>query len=129
MTQTIAETMKLAGYTTACFGKWHLGDHWETLPVQQGCDYYLGIPYSNDMGPWLRDGIPPIPVIENETVIAAPVDQTTMTRDYTLAAIEFMKKNQNNPFFIYLAHPMPHEPYFISDRFWRGLCHVDRLPG
>ncbi len=48
--QTVAELLKQSGYTTACVGKWHLGDQPEFLPTAQGFDYYLGIPYSNDMG-------------------------------------------------------------------------------
>jgi arylsulfatase A len=47
---TIAELLKKAGYRTACIGKWHLGDQPPFLPAQRGFDYYLGIPYSNDMG-------------------------------------------------------------------------------
>ncbi len=47
---TIAEVLKEAGYSTACVGKWHLGDQPPFLPLQQGFDQYFGIPYSNDMG-------------------------------------------------------------------------------
>ncbi|MEZ6133872.1 MAG: sulfatase [Pirellulaceae bacterium] len=47
---TIAEVLREQGYRTACIGKWHLGDQPEFLPTQQGFEYYLGIPYSNDMG-------------------------------------------------------------------------------
>ena len=46
---TLAEALKELGYATACCGKWHLGDTPEHLPSQRGFDYYLGIPYSNDM--------------------------------------------------------------------------------
>ncbi|HEX4149193.1 MAG TPA: sulfatase [Pirellulales bacterium] len=49
--RTIAELLRDAGYKTACVGKWHLGDQPEFLPTRQGFDEYLGIPYSNDMGP------------------------------------------------------------------------------
>ncbi|MDZ4850543.1 MAG: sulfatase [Pirellulaceae bacterium] len=48
---TIAEVLKSVGYSTACFGKWHLGDQPGFLPTDQGFDTYYGIPYSNDMGP------------------------------------------------------------------------------
>jgi arylsulfatase A-like enzyme len=47
---TIAEVLRDAGYVTACYGKWHLGDQPEFLPTRQGFDAYFGIPYSNDMG-------------------------------------------------------------------------------
>jgi len=97
--RTVAELLKEAGYTTACIGKWHLGDQPEFLPPQRGFDYYLGLPYSNDMGPG-EDGSksslgeplpkpvadnalanipetglvgpnqPPLPMVENHTVIA-----------------------------------------------------------
>lgn len=46
---TIADHLKAQGYATACFGKWHLGHHPETLPTRQGFDEFYGIPYSNDM--------------------------------------------------------------------------------
>ncbi len=48
---TVAEVLKSRGYATACVGKWHLGDQPEFMPTAQGFDTYLGIPYSNDMGP------------------------------------------------------------------------------
>jgi len=48
---TVAELLKQQGYATACIGKWHLGDQPEFLPHRRGFDYYLGLPYSNDMGP------------------------------------------------------------------------------
>jgi arylsulfatase A len=48
--RTVAELLKESGYSTACIGKWHLGDQPEFLPTRQGFDYYLGLPYSNDMG-------------------------------------------------------------------------------
>jgi len=47
---TVAEVLRDAGYRTGCVGKWHLGDQPPFLPTSQGFDYYLGIPYSNDMG-------------------------------------------------------------------------------
>ncbi len=46
---TIAEVLKTKGYATGCFGKWHLGDDIKYLPLNQGFDEYMGIPYSNDM--------------------------------------------------------------------------------
>ena len=46
---TLAEMLGQAGYATACFGKWHLGDQERFLPTSQGFDVYFGIPYSNDM--------------------------------------------------------------------------------
>ncbi|CAL1516827.1 sulfatase [Chitinophaga sp. MM2321] len=110
---TIAEVLKRKGYTTACIGKWHLGDQRAFLPTRQGFDYYFGIPYSNDMG---RAAIP-LPLMRNEEVIEAPVDQNTITKRYTEEAVAFIKKNKNKPFFIYLPHAMPHTPVYASDQF------------
>ncbi len=46
---TIAELLKEEGYTTACVGKWHLGDTPDHMPTNQGFDEFFGIPFSNDM--------------------------------------------------------------------------------
>jgi arylsulfatase A len=48
---TIAEMLKEKGYVSGVFGKWHLGHHYQFMPLQQGFDEYFGIPYSNDMYP------------------------------------------------------------------------------
>ncbi len=112
---TIAEILREQGYATACIGKWHLGDQPEFLPTRQGFDYYFGIPYSNDMG---RGGDnPPLPLMRNEEVIEAPADQSTLTKRYTEEAIEFIKSNAENSFFLYLPHTMPHVPLFSSPEF------------
>ncbi len=109
---TIAEKLKKQDYATACIGKWHLGDQPEFLPRQQGFDYYYGLPYSNDM----REN-PPLPLIRNETVIEAPAFQETLTQRYTIETINFIHTNKDKPFFIYLAHTMPHLPWHVSADF------------
>ena len=114
---TIAEVLKTRGYATACIGKWHLGDQPEFLPRRQGFDYYYGIPYSNDMGERKEQGWPPLPLMRNETVIEAPVDQNTITKRYTEEAVKFIKANKSKPFFLYLPHAMPHDPHHSSDKF------------
>ncbi|MBN1479998.1 arylsulfatase [candidate division KSB1 bacterium] len=120
---TIAEILKEAGYATACIGKWHLGDQSGFLPTRQGFDYYYGIPYSNDMG--INQGAnPPLPLLRNETVIEAPVEQSTITKRYTEEAVAFIKKHKESPFFLYLPHTMPHNPVHASDAF-RGRSAND----
>jgi len=110
---TLAEMLKSEGYATACIGKWHLGDQPEFLPTRQGFDYYYGIPYSNDMN---RDFCP-LPLMQNETVIEAPVDQNTITKRYTEEAIRFMEQHKDEPFFVYLPHAMTHNPLHASEAF------------
>lgn len=114
---TIAEVLKTKGYSTACVGKWHLGDQKEFLPTRQGFDYYFGIPYSNDMGGSKGAKRPPLPLLRNEEVIEAPVNQDTITRRYTEEVVKFITANKDKPFFVYLPHTMPHNPVHSSDAF------------
>ncbi len=120
---TIAELLKDRGYATACFGKWHLGDQPPFLPRRHGFDEFFGLPYSEDMGERLateyRVGVPPLPLLEGETVIEAPADPSHLTRRFIERAVEFIAKNRDRPFFLYLPHTMPgstRESY-ASERF------------
>ncbi|MEQ6117890.1 sulfatase [Reichenbachiella sp. MALMAid0571] len=130
---TIAEMVKDNGYATAIFGKWHLGDVKEFLPLQHGFDEFAGLPYSNDMWPVDYDGnpitdttnwrfkrFPPLPFIEgNEEVrvIATLEDQAQLTTTYTEKAVDFIKRKKDEPFFLYVPHSMPHVPIAVSDKF------------
>ncbi len=104
---TLAEVLQDAGYATACIGKWHLGDQPEFLPTRQGFDEYFGIPYSDDMTPREGKPWPPLPLLEGEQVIEAPVDRNELTRRYTERAIEFIEQNRERPFFLFLPQAMP----------------------
>jgi arylsulfatase A-like enzyme len=106
---TIPEILKEQGYATAMVGKWHLGHLPPFLPTRHGFDSYYGIPYSNDMKP--------SPLLRNEIVIEEPVDQTTLTERYTAEAVKFIHEKKDQPFFLYLAHNMPHIPLFVSEKF------------
>lgn len=119
---TIAEMLKAKGYATGIFGKWHLGDHPSLLPLNHGFDEYYGIPYSNDMWPYHPQQGPifdfgPLPLYENETIIDTLEDQSTLTTEITQRSIDFIKRNKDNPFFLYVPHPQPHVPLFVSDKF------------
>ena len=116
---TVAEVLQDAGYATTLIGKWHLGDQPKFLPTRQGFDSYFGIPYSDDMTQ--RDGKPwpPLPLMEDETVIEAPVDRNTLTKRYTERSVEFIREHRDEPFFLCLTHAMPgstRHPY-ASERF------------
>ena len=128
---TIAEMLKEKGYATGIFGKWHLGHHKEFLPLQHGFDEYVGLPYSNDMWPIGIDGkrlpkgkgrgkYPDLPLIDgNETVeyINSLEAQDKLTTLYTEKAVDFINRNANEPFFVYLPHTMGHVPLGVSDKF------------
>jgi len=129
---TIAELLKTRGYATAAVGKWHLGWQPEFLPMKQGFDSYYGIPYSNDMDATFKIGARDeyisfnknpkreywnVPLMRDEQIIERPADQTTITERYTDEAIKFINANKSKPFFLYLAHSMPHMPLFRSKKF------------
>lgn len=107
---TIAEALKPRGYATMCIGKWHLGHTPEFLPRKQGFDEYYGILYSNDMRP--------VQIVHNEEVVKYPVVQANLTQDYTQRALDFIGRNKNQPFFLYLPHAMPHKPLAASEDFY-----------
>ena len=131
--ETMAEVLKKRQYKTAAIGKWHLGCLKEFLPLQQGFDEYLGLPYSNDMWPVNFDGkpvtresnarkagYPQLPLIEgNDKIreIRTLEDQSELTTLYTERAVKFIGENKKNPFFLYLAHSMCHIPLAVSGKF------------
>ncbi|MEG1748985.1 MAG: sulfatase [Tannerellaceae bacterium] len=119
---TLGELVKQQGYQTAIFGKWHLGDAPQFLPLQNGFDEYYGLPYSNDMWPFHPQqgeafNFPDLPTIDGNKVVGYNTDQTKFTTDYTTRTVNFIKKNKDKPFLIYLAHSMPHVPLAVSDKF------------
>lgn len=118
---TIAEICKSKNYATAAFGKWHLGDHEKFLPLNQGFDEYFGFPYSNDMWPQhpTAKHFPPLPIYQgNDRLrIADEHDQKMMTTWITAKSVDFINRNRERPFFLYVPHSQPHVPLYVSDRF------------
>jgi arylsulfatase A-like enzyme len=115
--QTLPELLKTKGYATSCIGKWHLGHHTPHLPMRHGFDAYFGLPYSNDMYPPNNPEWGDLPLVEGEKIIEKNPDQSLLTQRYTEKAIDFIKRNKQQPFFLYLAHSMPHVPIFASKKF------------
>jgi arylsulfatase A-like enzyme len=126
---TIAKMLKSKGYATHAIGKWHLGHLPQFLPTSHGYDSYFGIPYSNDMdavreAPRGKDRFwdPKIeyfnvPLMRDEKIVERPADQTTITKRFTEEAVKLIKSSDEKPFFIYLAHNLPHVPLFVSEKF------------
>ncbi|MBI2480894.1 MAG: sulfatase [Planctomycetia bacterium] len=109
---TLAQLFKRAGYATGMVGKWHLGHKSPAqMPTGRGFDEYLGILYSNDMRP--------VELIEGTKAIEYPVAQATLTRRYTARALDFIERNQEKPFFLYLAHVMPHKPLATTEQYYK----------
>jgi arylsulfatase A len=106
---TLAQLLHQAGYVTGCIGKWHLGSRREFMPLSRGFDEFFGVPYSNDMRP--------LPLVHNGVVLETDTDNDFLTQKYTEAAVSFIQAHQDHPFFLYLAHNMPHVPLGASPQF------------
>ncbi len=135
---TIAEVCKSKGYSTAVFGKWHLGHHPKFMPTEHGFDEYYGLPYSNDMWPlhprsveirrrnpnadipWAALPMIRATVTDGVTIANSdvqPADQERMTGEYTQRAVNFIKSHADKPFFLYLPHSMVHVPLYAGEDF------------
>jgi arylsulfatase A len=114
---TIAELFKANGYATGCVGKWHLGDLGPFIPMAQGFDYHFGM-YSNlDPVETVYFGDEGVPILRNGEVVKRPADPGELTKLYTDEAIDFVERNQERPFFLYLPHTMLHHPLGVSPKF------------
>lgn len=137
---TISKVLQSNGYKTFLVGKWHLGHRDGYLPTHQGFDSFYGIPYSNDMrvdpemsvadSVYFREGMTLakmrakgnkvdhwVPLMQDDSIIEYPVDQTTLTQRYTQKSIELIQQNKEQPFFLFLSHHLPHIPIFVSEPF------------
>lgn len=125
---TIARGLQQNGYRTAAIGKWHLGHTSPHLPTDHGFGSYLGIPYSNDMDKIEKTShfdltlneryqAYNVPLMQDTAILERPADQRTITKRYTEDAVAKIREFQDEPFFIYLAHNLPHIPLFRSDSF------------
>jgi len=135
---TLPELLKGQGYATAIIGKWHLGNEDMFQPLNHGFDYWYGTPSSNSQfyyptikkyaadcvfrEGYTREGIlkretAACPLIRDNVVIEVPADQTQFTQRYTRETIRFITENKDKPFFVYLAHNMPHIPLHASEKF------------
>lgn len=110
----IPEVLKSKNYATACVGKWHLARHSQTdfephlMPNHQGFDYFFGTPSSNDKI---------VRLFKNDQVVEESANMATLTKRYTDQSIDFIKKNKDKPFFLYLAYSMPHVIIDASPQF------------
>jgi arylsulfatase A-like enzyme len=136
---TLADMLKEQGYATGAFGKWHLGSKAGLFPTDNGFDEWFGVPYSNDMArkrgtghtssrnldedwekhgeSWNRYNVPLIRAKAGEEpeTLEQPMNQVTLTDRLTDAAVDFIERHQDEPFFVYLPHPQPHIPLYVSE--------------
>ncbi|WP_227021425.1 sulfatase-like hydrolase/transferase [Oceaniferula marina] len=111
---TMAEVLKSAGYATGMVGKWDLAGHSQTKfdmnlrPGKQGFDESFWTPGSNDAF---------VNLLRDDQLIERKADLSTLTRRYTNEAIQFIDRHKEGPFFLYLAHTMPHTKLAVSTQF------------
>ncbi len=107
--KTIGDTFKAAGYSTACFGKWHNGSQYPYHPNGRGFEEYYGF----TSGHWGDYFDPPL---EHN---GKPVQgKGYITDDLTEHALAFMERHRERPFFCYLAYNTPHSPMQVPDRWF-----------
>lgn len=119
---TIAEVLKSVGYSTAMYGKWDVGRKVKFSPLKNGFNEYLVTPNSHDVGPectvpvLVNNNIyfPRLPFIENDSIIEYDPDYNYFTKRSTDKALDFIERNKNSPFFIYMAYNMPHVPLGVT---------------
>ena len=111
---TLAELLKTRGYATGCYGKWDLAGHSQTdydpelLPLHQGFDEFFGTPTSNDRV---------VHLVRGNEIVEHDVDMAELTRRYTDAALDFIRRHRDEPFFVYIPHTMPHTKLGASADF------------
>ncbi len=131
---TLAQLLKQRGYATGMMGKWHLGNAPQFMPLRHGFDEYFGESLSVDMWrehPVLISGLPAqaaaikreypnLPIWDGDKKFREEMsidDLNHLTTWYTERAVKFIEKNKDRPFFLYVAHNMPHVPLGVSDKF------------
>lgn len=117
----IPELLKSEGYTSACVGKWDINGHLPYFPeeahypTEMGFDYYYGMASSNDIG--VQGFHINKELINKDELESAGINMNQLTQLYTKEAIGFIKENEDKPFFLYLAHSMPHIELGVSEKF------------
>ncbi|MDQ3622881.1 MAG: sulfatase-like hydrolase/transferase [Verrucomicrobiota bacterium] len=113
---TLAEILKTKGYATACIGKWHLGEDPKLGPNRQGFDYFYGTRLVNGTQAFETFAAP---IWRNEQLLSRRSNHARFTQDSHREAMQFIEEHRDRPFFLYLAHLMPHVPIYPGDGFRR----------
>ena len=112
----LPEIFKSKGYVTGCFGKWHLSDNLDFMPIAHGFDEFEGLPYSADMWRGSSKGWPDLPYLIGEEVVASVRDKSSHTLITELTsnnAVDFINRHNDEPFFLYIPYPSLHNPRYV----------------
>ncbi len=119
----IPEALKPLGYRSAVIGKWHVGDHPDVQPLAQGFDHWFGFVGGN-MNFW---GIPKNErktIYRNDEKVAVE-ELSYLTDDFTEEAIDFISRDTDQPFFVYLAYNAPHSPDHATEKYLQRTKHIE----
>jgi len=119
---TIPELLKPLGYKTAAFGKWHMGDHYDYLPLRHGFDQYFG--HLDNFARKKKSGL-----YKGDSPTGDSIRYENVHELLTEKAKEFLNasKKQNKPFFMYLSHYLVHGPWEPSKRFTSDFEWKERM--
>ncbi|MFI3247719.1 MAG: sulfatase-like hydrolase/transferase [Rikenellaceae bacterium] len=121
----LSEQLKEQGYNTCAIGKWHLGDHEDLWPQNQGFDYFYGFS-GGGLSYWGAEDKSGLNYMQENGVKIEPTDQTYITDDFSNKAVEFINNNTKtgDPFFMYLAYNAPHEGLSAPRRYLDRTTHI-----
>lgn len=122
----LSTALKNHGYTTAAIGKWHLGDHKRFWPTNRGFDHWFGFTGGgmNYWGKPKQANRPIAGILRNGEPV--PADQISyLTDDFTNEAVQFVKRNKDRPFFLYLAYNAPHGPNHVTRKYLKQTRHIE----
>jgi arylsulfatase A-like enzyme len=144
--KTLADLLRSRGYATGILGKWHLGDQPQYLPTRRGFDYFYGYlqwghyffnqtkeQLAHPTDPWIAFAksyggeeaarymidVSNSPIYRNEKVAGF---DGYLTEVLNREAVDFLVRNKDRPFFLYLAHAAQHVPLEATAKY------LDRFP-
>ncbi|MBW8351378.1 sulfatase-like hydrolase/transferase [Bacillus sp. IITD106] len=126
---TIANILKLNGYRTGIFGKWHLGTTSENSPNAHGFDEFFGfhggcVDYYSHIYYWGQgDGVNPVHDLWNNSEEVWRNGEY-LTEVIAQKAVDFIKKDQDQPFFLYLPFNAPHYPMHAPQKYLDMYSHL-----
>lgn len=130
---TLAEMLKKVNYKTGIFGKWHLGDNYPSRPSDQGFDESLihlagGIGQVGDFTNFFKKDTSYFdPVLWHNN--KQKTYEGYCSDIFTKNAIDFIEKNQDQPFFCYLSFNAPHTPLQVPDKYYQIYKDIDPSEG
>lgn len=131
--ETLADALDKVGYQTMAIGKWHLGAHESQRPLKRGFDEFFGfLTGGHKYFPenWTLDDISGVKsqfdayktkLLKNNTRVD---EQEYLTDALSREAVQFIERNAENPFFLYLAYNAPHTPLQATEKYLDRFKHI-----